>query len=221
MIEIFAVKLLDQNDFLNKKTKFLNELPFSLSDKFKNYSHNKNLQRTIFGELLSRHFIANKIKIESNKIEFNIGDKGKPFLENSDIHFNVSHSGEWVVAAFSKRNIGIDIEIIREPNYNVAKRFFSSVEIHQLNIISDADKKKNLFFDFWTVKESYLKAIGTGLTKPLNTFTVVKNADSIQLVDNENDNLVFVKQYSFIDNYKLSVCAFENEFDDKVNIIEF
>ena len=91
----------------------------------------------------------------------------------------------------------------------------------QLNIISDADKKKNLFFDFWTVKESYLKAIGTGLTKPLNTFTVVKNADSIQLVDNENDNLVFVKQYSFIDNYKLSVCAFENEFDDKVNIIEF
>ncbi len=221
MIEILAAKLLDQNDFQNKKTELLGKLPVSLSNKFKNYSHNKNLQRSILGELLARYYFTTKIKVQSNKIEFNLGEKGKPFLENSDIHFNISHSGDWVVAAFSIRNIGIDIELIREPNYNVAKRFFSSVEINQLNFINDSDKKKNLFFDFWTIKESYLKAIGTGLTKPLNTFTVIKNSDTIQLTDNEYDNLVYIKQYSFNDEYKLSVCGFEKEFDDFIKIVEF
>lgn len=221
MVEIFAVELLIKSDFLNRKNELINRLPTFLLDKYNNFSHNDNLQRSILGELLARYYYSQKLNIESKQIIFNYGKKGKPYLPDSEIHFNISHSGRWVVAAFAKDKIGIDIELIREPNYGVANRFFSAKEIEQLNVITNPEIKKNLFFDFWTIKESYLKAIGTGLTKPLSTFTVEKNNNNIQLTDNEKNNLVFIKQYPFKENYKLSVCSFENEFNDNVTMVEF
>lgn len=221
MIEIFATKLLTDIDFIKRKDEFLSKLPIVLFDKFNKFSHHKNLQRSVFGELLCRKFFTQNHDIDSNSIIFQYGEKGKPYLPDSDIYFNISHSGEWVVAAFAHNEIGIDVELIREPNYGVANRFFSAKEIEQLNVITDPQQKKELFFDFWTIKESYLKAIGTGLTKPLSTFTVTKHNNNIQLTDNEGYNTVFLKQYPFDNNYKLSVCSFEDDFTDKIKIIEF
>ncbi len=221
MVEIFAVKLLKQDVFFNKKTDLLNKLPASLIEKFNNYAHNKNLQRTIFGELLSRYYIGLKTNTDSRNIFFNIGEKGKPFLQNSNIHFNISHSGEWVVAAFSEKETGIDIELIREPNYNVAKRYFSEIEILNLNSTSDPERKRQLFFDYWTIKESYLKAIGTGLTKSLSSFTVLFNEGNISITDDVNKEDLYINQFDFDKDYKLSVCSYEESILKKIQTIEF
>lgn len=221
MVEILAVKLLKQDVFFNRKTDLLNKLPASLIEKFKNYTHNKNLQRTIFGEILSRYYIGLKTNSDSRNIIYNIGEKGKPFLQNSNIHFNISHSGEWVVAAFSEKETGIDIELIREPNYNVAKRYFSEIEILNLNSTSDPERKRQLFFDYWTIKESYLKAIGTGLTKSLSSFTILFNEGNISITDDVNKEDLYINQFDFDKDYKLSVCSYEESILKKIQTIEF
>jgi len=220
MIEIFAVKLFQKDEFLKKKDELLKVLPAYLQIKLMKFSHNDNLQRTILGELLVRNFFFIKFGYKFSDLVFNTKIKGKPFLKDSPVKFNISHSGQWVVAAFSSFEVGVDIELIKEPNYNVAKRFFSDSEINQLKNSKSAESKKELFFDLWTIKESYLKAIGTGLTKPLNTFTVNVNKNKICLSDDEHIYKVFIKQYEFDKEYKLSVCGFEKEFNNKIFVIE-
>jgi 4'-phosphopantetheinyl transferase len=221
MVEIFAVKLLEQDVFLLKKKELLSKLPSILIEKFNNYTHNKNLQRTIFGELLIRFYIGLKTNLDSRNLIFSIGEKGKPYLQNSNIHFNISHSGDWVVAAFSEKEIGIDIELIREPNYNVVKRYFSEKEILNINSITNPERKKNIFFDYWTIKESYLKAIGTGLTKSLSSFTVLFEEGKISITDDVNKEVLYINQFDFDKDYKLCVCSFEEPIIKEIRTIEF
>ena len=109
---------------------------------------------------------------------------GKPELEcQSDLRFNLSHSGDTAVLAVSRgREVGIDIE---EANRDVdaaglAKRFFSSVEVawvtsHLGELIQQA------FFTCWTGKEAYLKARGNGLRFPLDAFEVLPKSNGPKL----------------------------------------
>lgn len=219
MIEILAVKLIDQEIFKTKKTDILSRFPDALKIKYHKFTHSKNLQRSILGEYLIRYFFKLKTKINIENIVFETGEKGKPFLHDSKIHFNISHSGEWIVAAFSEKELGIDIELIKEPNYNVAKRFFSETEIQNLFSITDIELKKQLFFEYWTIKESYLKAIGTGLTKSLSSFTVLFDKEEISIINNGEKENIYTYQLEFDPEYKLSISCYEKEINKKIQII--
>jgi len=83
---------------------------------------------------------------------------GKPILENSDLHFNLSHSGGEVVAAFSAAPVGLDIESPgRSRDFaGIARRFFSPEEAAQIST-------EDGFLRIWTAKEAMLKLAGTGL----------------------------------------------------------
>lgn len=83
------------------------------------------------------------------------GEKGKPFycgVEN--VFFNISHSGDYVVCAVSDREIGIDIEKRAKARMEVAGRFFHGEEVAQLKMLEE-DKQDQLFFNSWSVKESF------------------------------------------------------------------
>lgn len=99
-------------------------------------------------------------------IEFVYGEKGKPSLKNEEIHFNVSHSHEKIIYIFSRQHrVGIDLEYIqREVDYlSIAKRFFSDVEFNYL-VSLPVEKLPSAFFDLWTYKEAYAKALGIGVS---------------------------------------------------------
>jgi 4'-phosphopantetheinyl transferase len=84
---------------------------------------------------------------------------------NFPLHFNLSHSGEWIVAAFSfLSEIGIDIECRkRTPRMeSIVRHFFHPDEIETWCSTSDTEQK-TLFFQYWTMKEALLKATGDGL----------------------------------------------------------
>ena len=115
---------------------------------------------------------------------FTYGPHGKPFVTShgSEPHvcFNLSHSrGVALVAIGYKRQIGIDIELIR-PEFagdEIAKRYFSTKEIDELGKLP-VELRTEGFFLCWTRKEAYVKARGDGLHVPLDTFSVSVSPDA-------------------------------------------
>ena len=103
---------------------------------------------------------------------------GKPALIDAaspeSIRFNLSHSGDLVLYAFTRgRELGIDIEWMR-PDFardQIAEQFFSARENTALRAL-DASQRVIGFFNCWTRKEAYIKARGQGLSLPLNQFDV-------------------------------------------------
>lgn len=101
------------------------------------------------------------------------GEKGKPYLpRHPRIHFNLSHSGSKVLAVFAGAETGCDIERIQETDPDLAKRFFTRQEYAFIVGQRGRERQDETFFRLWTLKESFLKAVGTGLMLPLNTFAV-------------------------------------------------
>jgi 4'-phosphopantetheinyl transferase len=220
MVEVYAIRLLNDEDFLAKKELLLDHLPVSNRNFIARFKKTSSAQRSLFSELLSRFILSQKLGIKSKAIIFNKSENGKPFLENRNAHFNLSHSGNWVVLALSKSEVGIDVELIRPVNYRIAERFFSPAEVRLLNTRKDNDKL-DYFFDLWTLKESYLKLIGTGLTRSLNSFSIYHHHDEIRMKETgrTNNAAIFFRQYPLEEGYKLSVCSYDKTFAKKIEWI--
>jgi len=96
--------------------------------------------------------------------EFSYGANGKPSLPDGTVHFNLSHSKNSVVLGLAGSDIGVDVETVRDFSPAVLKKVFTPSEQAQ---ILNAPDPKDAFFTFWTLKESYIKATGQGLSCPL------------------------------------------------------
>lgn len=100
--------------------------------------------------------------------ETGLNSHGKPYLKENRLFFNLSHSGEYVLCAVGDKELGCDIEKIRDADFKIAERFFSEDENKMLNAVSEKKPKTELFFRIWTLKESYVKAVGKGLAHPFS-----------------------------------------------------
>ena len=122
-----------------------------------------------------RILLGSYMEVAPVSIEFKYGSKGKPTVAAPKcIDFNVAHSGGLTLFAFTAGcDIGVDVEQIREvPDLlGIADRFFCSEEAAELRSLT-ADQRARGFFHCWTRKEAYIKAIGAGLSAPLDSFRV-------------------------------------------------
>ena len=124
-----------------------------------------------------RKLLGAYLEMDGRELIFTYSAEGKPSLDaahRSDVRFNVSHSrdiaGFGIVAA---RDIGLDVEVIRRDVDvdEIPKRFFSCAEQQMLAGLQGEDKYWG-FFNCWTRKEAYVKAVGSGLSLPLRDFDV-------------------------------------------------
>jgi 4'-phosphopantetheinyl transferase len=129
--------------------------------------------RGMLREVLSRY-----LEMSPKRLSFQYGPFGKPMLRHDStagcIEFNVSHSGALVLVALSAdRPVGIDVERIRTEvrSQEIAERFFSPSEAAKLRSLP-ASLRAYAFFNCWTRKEAYLKAVGDGLQVRLDSFDV-------------------------------------------------
>ncbi len=76
------------------------------------FRHEDDRKRCLCADMLARRMLAKASDIALEDITFTYGDKGKPYA-NLPLHFNVSHSGEWVLCAVSELSVGADIELIK------------------------------------------------------------------------------------------------------------
>ena len=109
----------------------------------------------------------------TREFEIAYGDMGKPYLKDiPDLHFNLSHSGSVAMCALSDVEIGCDVELIASPRPRVAERFFSPEEREYLASVAKGETAR-AFYKIWTLKESFLKAIGKGFSVPPSSFSVI------------------------------------------------
>ena len=107
-------------------------------------------------------------------LEPSITEEGKPYFpEYPDLHFNISHSGTYVMAAVSGMPCGCDIQTITHADMALAERFFAPEETSLIRNEPEGPSRDLLFTRIWTLKESYIKAIGRGLSVPLDSFAVM------------------------------------------------
>ncbi len=124
-----------------------------------------------------RQILAGYLCCAPSEISFSYGPHGKPELltqNETQLRFNLSHSGEYGLLAINDSNpIGVDIERIHSgrPLLKLSERFFSLRERTALRKLPEKDREW-AFYACWTRKEAYLKAIGTGLVTPLDSFDI-------------------------------------------------
>ncbi|MGG4046143.1 MULTISPECIES: 4'-phosphopantetheinyl transferase family protein [Paenibacillus] len=185
--------------------------------KIEAYLHQKDKERSLVGDMLTRLMLFRQFGYVSLKAPFTADRFGKPYLEGqSGMHFNISHAGDWIVCAVDSSPIGIDVELIRTIDMAIAHHYFSDAEQESLKAVPP-ENRLSYFFDLWTLKESYIKAIGKGLSEPLRFFTIDLSAHEIKLISPKKKDAAWkLHQYEIDRAYKLSICAANDNFPNQV-----
>jgi 4'-phosphopantetheinyl transferase len=126
---------------------------------------------------LLRHVLSLYGQCGPEDWQFSFSAQGKPFIVAEQagtppLAFNLSHTDGLVACAVSSaRLVGVDVEgITRQPaDSSLATRYFAASEIDLLHATAP-DNYAPMFIELWTLKESYIKALGTGLGHPLDSF---------------------------------------------------
>jgi 4'-phosphopantetheinyl transferase len=213
---IIYVKKLDKN--LLQKAFF--SLPGKIQNKISKLQVSIDQNKKILSYYFLHQILAKELDKDINKIIITADRNGKPFLKDYTRYFNLSYSKKIITLATDAEPVGIDIEYI-DPLEDLEDltKYFSDQERKQL-LKKDKQQQIDHFYELWTLKESYLKALGKGLKYPLDSFSLDVSKDGVILfkaIDLEYD--WFFKQYDFNHQYKCAVCAKHNNFPKKPNII--
>ncbi|MBR3771827.1 MAG: 4'-phosphopantetheinyl transferase superfamily protein [Clostridium sp.] len=172
----FCVENVEQDEVFHKLESVISEERYNRMQK---YHFPIDKTRSLFAEVLLRYALKKHFAMEGTEIVFETNEYGKPFLKGEkNLHFNVSHSGNWVICGISDQPVGVDVEVIKERNTDIAERFFSKKEAQA---IKDSDLGNDLFYQYWTLKESYVKAEGKGMSISFNSFSFAVDGEDISL----------------------------------------
>lgn len=216
MLRIHSYHKIPDKDFLTIYKRIESKISDPLKAKTKSFRFSEDQQRSLAGELMVRKFY--KEYLGQYELEFELNEHNKPFLSGvEDQYFNISHSGNFVVGAFSDQAVGIDVEMIGKDRRAIAKRYFTEEEITQMQTIKRPKEQIDFFYRLWTLKESYMKALGMGMSMSLSSFSFQVLSNGIVLEYSKHDqNWVFYSQLWKQQAY-LSLCSKSNE---KPEIIE-
>lgn len=208
MAAIYGVNIKEQVT-QEQVDKFLTIISREKRERIERFHFREDYLRSLYGDIIVRKEIEKLTGMKGEEVQFAANEYGKPHVIGvPDFHYNISHSGDWVVCVTSKYKCGIDVEKISEAHVDIAKRFFTERE-NEILASKDKESKKEYFFDLWTLKESYIKWRGEGLHIPLDSFSFEKRNGFFTLNPPCEDK-VTLRQYNIAEGYKLAVCAEED-----------
>lgn len=140
----------------------------------------RDRQRYLVTRALVRTVLSRYLPIDPKHWRFNNNEYGRPSIanaeaENAHLTFNISHTHALIALAVARqREVGVDTENVqdREVSLDIADHYFSASEVRELRDLPPEDQHYR-FFEYWTFKESYIKARGMGLSLPLDKFGFV------------------------------------------------
>ena len=165
--------LLRLNPELPLSRRTLRYVSASRREKVERMRHPEDRKRSLTAELMLRCAASRICGIPPRNLTIANGPYGKPYLPDvTDFHFNLSHSGQYVVLAIGHLPLGVDVERMQpmeDTMKSIAARFFTDREYRVL-LSKSGDALCRTFYTLWTLKESYIKAEGRVLSIPLDSF---------------------------------------------------
>lgn len=141
-----------------------------------------------------------------DRVSFAYGENNKPYIGgDGNIFFNLSHSGEYVMCAVSDREVGCDIQKMGDDDTLLAKKFFLPREYETIAAQPTEHEKRDMFYRYWTLKESYMKVTGKGMSMPLDGFEITVS-DKAYLTKNPCGGKYYFSEYDAPDGYKSALC---------------
>ncbi|WPQ61775.1 4'-phosphopantetheinyl transferase superfamily protein [Chitinophaga sancti] len=171
MIHVLAAKVeMQLADDIYRK--YLDFLPPSLKERNLKFVRWEDRQTNLFGKILLMEGLQQLGFERSVLDDLRYNSYGRPFL-NAHIDFNISHSGYYVLCAISSgQRVGVDVEMLRPVNLTYFESVMTAAE---WALIKNSGNDTQLFFKYWTIKESVVKADGRGLNIPLQHIAVHNN----------------------------------------------
>lgn len=182
-------EVLNINEIKDKDIDLIKEKYPKRYAKAQHFSKSEDFLRCIGGYVLLLKLLGD---FNENDVIYN--QHGKPSI-NGKPFFNISHSGDYVIAVCNEKEVGVDIQLIREESIKVAEKVFDDEEIEWMNL-----DPVSRFFILWTQKESVVKLLGTGFTTPLRTFNVLpfEQEENIKIKGIQINNYSFVFENEYI-----------------------
>ena len=133
----------------------------------------KRRREVLLTRALVRSVLSSYTGADPLSWRFDVGERGRPFVEGLPFDFNISHTEGLIVCLVGEAGAtpGVDVEFMSRRGQldEVAEHFFAPRECADLRMTAEAGKRRR-FFTYWTLKEAYIKARGLGLALPLDAF---------------------------------------------------
>jgi 4'-phosphopantetheinyl transferase len=173
-VDVWCVEL-DSAQILNEN--YLGILDEAEKGRAARYHYESDRNKFILRRGVLRQLLGKYLNALPSQIQYTTNEFGKPALDQrigSDLQFNLSTSGDTALLAFTEgRRVGVDIERERKDfeTGSIANRFFSAAEQASLSQLPPGQRLQG-FYNCWTRKEAVIKALGQGLSIPLDSFDV-------------------------------------------------
>lgn len=151
--------------------------------------------------------ILKQYKIDFAQAVLEYGPNGKASVAGRpDIHFNLTHSGNYAAGICGVSPVGIDVEMLGALNERTAKRFFHDGEYRYLMEAEDEEERRLRFFRLWVLKESFMKATGLGMKLPLDDFEISISGQDIRVIQKVDGRQYYFKEFA-LENSRMAVCS--------------
>jgi 4'-phosphopantetheinyl transferase len=201
-VDIWRIDVAVGNDRVQACRRLLSPDEAKRADRF--YFEQHRFRFTVFRAAM-RLILSRYLGLPPQEIVFCYGPRGKPecseALERPGIKFNLSHSDQVALLAVTQGlAVGVDIELVDHEfaSQEIAERFFSPAEVRRLRALSPTERA-GAFFACWTRKEAYIKALGDGLSVPLDSFEVAFSPGIEAALLNVRGNPTEVARWSMYD----------------------
>ncbi|MFT5702808.1 MAG: 4'-phosphopantetheinyl transferase [Rickettsiales bacterium] len=166
----------------------------------------------ICGRVLIKTTLAKMLSCEAGDVVLKATANGRLeiYSPKSDLHFNISHSNNFIALAVSNKAVGIDIEQNKDRNFlDIAEYFFSNNEFESVKKLDSNEERKRLFYYYWTIKESFVKCAGA------NLFDKSSNLEC--LIDLKSKTI----QHDFEEEYQILTTNLDGEYTMSIAAKEF
>ena len=202
---------------------FLKKVPEYRQKKAMSFKFDKGNMQSLGVGLLLRQ-ACKEAGLEGADDHIAYGENGKPFFAGfPDVQFNLSHSGERVMAVISPFEVGCDVEIIKGDRGRLAERFFKPEESAWIKSFESLPAQSEAFYRLWTLKECYMKVTGRGMSLMPDMFALsVDESEKISLYhEGERPEYAF-REIDLHDGYRYAYCIKNNgkNAPQQVNVID-